>query len=159
GKKDASIIIASQMLDFMKARKMYPPTTKIKKTYSNGNVDLDYSPTEYDSFTIHLTPKMVDGIVEDFLDDLSPFKDEEPEPEESWKVEPAKSSRATCKSCSRPIQQGAIRLGEPTFYEGHINYRWHHLKCAARMIKGLKFETLLGYQELTEEQKKELDRI
>jgi len=159
GKKDASIIIAEQMLDFMKARNMYPPKTKIKKTYSNGNVDLDYSPTEYDSFTIHLTPKMVGGDVQDFLDDLNPFKDDMPDPQMSWKVEPAKSSRATCKTCSQSIQKGELRLGEPSLFDEHITYRWHHLTCAAHLINDTMLDTLVGYEELTREQKEQLQKI
>ncbi|MFW9927470.1 MAG: PARP-type zinc finger-containing protein, partial [Candidatus Thorarchaeota archaeon] len=159
GKKEASMIIASQMLNLMQSKKMYPPKTKIKKTYSNGNVDLDYSPTEYDSFTIHLTPKMVGGNVEDFLDDLNPFKDDAPEPGMSWRVEPAKSSRATCKTCSQQIQKGELRLGEPTLFEEHISYRWHHLTCAAHLIKGTMLDTLEGYEELTKEQKTQLQQM
>jgi hypothetical protein len=158
-KKEASTVLASQMLDFMRAHKMYPPKTKMKKSYANGNVDLDYSPTDYDSFTIHLTPKMTGGDVEDFLYDLSPFKEEEAEDQESWKVEPAKSSRATCKTCSKTIQKGELRLGEPSIFDGHVSYRWHHLKCAARMISGVKPDSLLGYDELTKEQKHQLEKI
>lgn len=39
-KKEVSSVLALQMLDFMRAHKMYPPKTKMKKSYANGNVDL-----------------------------------------------------------------------------------------------------------------------
>ncbi|MFW9788867.1 MAG: PARP-type zinc finger-containing protein [Candidatus Thorarchaeota archaeon] len=156
GKKDASNVLATQILDFMRANKMYPPKTEIKKTFANGTVDLDYSPTEYDSFTIRLTPEMVGGDVEDFLYDLEPFTEKESETDDAWKIEPAKSSRATCRTCSQKIQKGELRLGEPFLYEGHISYGWHHLKCTAHIFKGTTLDKLVGYEELTEEQKKEL---
>lgn len=156
GKKEVSIVLASQMLDFMRTHKMYPPKTKMKKSYANGNVDLDYLPTDYDSFTIRLTQEMVGGDVEDFLYDLKPFKEEETEDAEVWKVEPAKSSRATCRTCSQTIQKGELRLGEPSLFDGHVSYRWHHLKCASNLIKGTQLDTLQGYEDLTKQQKDEL---
>lgn len=159
GKKEVSKVLASQMLDFMRASGMHPPKTEIKKSYVNGNVDLDYSPTDFDSFTIRLTPELVGGNVEDFLYSLDAFKEEEPEIDEPWMVEPAKSSRSTCRTCSQTIQKDEIRLGEPNIYEGHVTYRWHHLKCAAGRITGVAFDTLTGYEELTDEQKKELQDV
>jgi hypothetical protein len=156
GKKEASAVLASQMLEFMRTRKMYPPKTEMKKSYANGNVDLEYSPTEYDSFTIRFTPDMVGENVEAFLYDLESFSEDSSETTEAWKVEPAKSSRVICKTCSKAIQKDELRLGEPSLYDGHVSYRWHHLKCAAQMIKGTTLDKLKGYENLTKEQKKNL---
>ena len=156
GKKEASTVLASQILEFMHAHKMYPPNTEMKKSYANGNVDLEYSPTEYDTFTIRFTPDMIGENVEDFLYDLESFSEDSSETTEAWKVEPAKSSRSICKTCSKAIQKDELRLGEPSLYEGHVSYRWHHLKCAAQMIKGVMLDRLEGYESLTKEQKKSL---
>jgi hypothetical protein len=158
GKKEASAILSKQMLEFMRSHKMYPPKTEIKKTYANGNVDLDYSPTDYDSFTIRLTPEMVGEDVEDFLYDLESFTEDETEVAEAWKVEPAKSSRSTCRICSQKIEKGELRLGEPSLFDGHVSYGWHHLKCAARLLKGSTLDSLVGYEELTGEQKEQLQK-
>ena len=156
GKKEASAVLATQMLEFMRIRKTYPPRTEMKKSYSNGNIDLEYSPTEYDSFTIRFTPNMIGENVEDFLYDLESFSEDISETTDAWKIEPAKSSRATCKTCSKAIQKDELRLGEPSVYDGHVSYRWHHLKCAAQMIKGTTLDKLEGYENLTKEQKKDL---
>ncbi len=156
GKKEVGAVLAGQMLDFMRTRKMYPPKTEIKKSYSNGSVDLAYSPTDYDSFTVRLTPDMVGSNVEDFLYSLDSFKEEEQEDEAAWRIEPAKSSRSTCRTCSQTIQKGELRLGEPSFFDGHVSYGWHHLKCAARMIKDTRLDSLEGYEDLSNEQKEEL---
>jgi hypothetical protein len=153
GKKEASAVLATQMLEFMRARKRYPPKTEMKKSYANGNVDLEYSPTEYDSFTIRFTPDMVGDNVEDFLYDLKSFSEDSSETTEAWKVEPAKSSRSTCRTCAQKIEIGELRLGEPSLFDGHVSYGWHHLQCAARLLKGTRLDSLAGYEGLTKEQK------
>lgn len=51
-------------------------------------------------------------------------------------IEIAKSGRASCRSCSKPIAKGERRFGEemPNPYgdTGSVSYRWHHLLCAAK---------------------------
>jgi len=51
-------------------------------------------------------------------------------------IEPAKSSRAACRTCKQPIQKGELRLGVEapnTFGDsGEPSYQWHHLACAAK---------------------------
>lgn len=59
----------------------------------------------------------------------------EPPPEEQlapYKIEPARSSRAKCKTCRRAIDKGVLRLG--VLLEGPYGtgYLWHHLTCAAK---------------------------
>lgn len=157
GKREVSNVLARQMLDFMRSNKMYPPNTMMKNAYANGNVDLSYSPSDYDKFTVRLTPSLVGGNVEDFLDDLVSFKEEEKDDEAPWKVEPAKSSRSKCRTCESSIAKGELRLGEPDMYDGHITYRWHHLSCKAQALKWLDLESLDGYSELTDSQKSQLD--
>jgi poly [ADP-ribose] polymerase len=52
-------------------------------------------------------------------------------------VEIAKSGRAGCRSCRKPIAKGELRFGEETvnaFAEGDTTYRWHHLACAASKL-------------------------
>ncbi len=52
-------------------------------------------------------------------------------------VEVAKSGRAGCRSCRKPIAKGELRFGEETvnaFADGDMTYRWHHIKCAATKL-------------------------
>lgn len=52
-------------------------------------------------------------------------------------VEVAKSGRAGCRSCRKPIAKGELRFGEETvnsFADGDMTFRWHHLKCAASKL-------------------------
>ncbi|MFO0724027.1 MAG: hypothetical protein U1E65_09610 [Myxococcota bacterium] len=50
-------------------------------------------------------------------------------------IEPAKSGRASCRTCRKPIAKGELRFGEETpnaFAEGEPSFVWHHLECAAK---------------------------
>jgi hypothetical protein len=51
-------------------------------------------------------------------------------------IEVAKSGRAACRTCRKPIAKGELRFGEEVpnqFGEAsEASYRWHHLKCAAQ---------------------------
>lgn len=60
-------------------------------------------------------------------------------------IEPAKSSRASCKTCKAKIEQGELRLGEEApnpFNNGEMGYRWHHLKCGAKKKSSVLLEAL-----------------
>ncbi|HRV81428.1 MAG TPA: hypothetical protein P5218_08335, partial [Planctomycetota bacterium] len=53
-------------------------------------------------------------------------------PTAPYLIEGARSSRAKCKTCRKPILKDTLRLGilvEGPFGTG---YMWHHLPCAAR---------------------------
>lgn len=50
-------------------------------------------------------------------------------------IEPAKSGRASCRTCRKPIAKGELRFGEETpnaFNDGEPSFVWHHLECAAK---------------------------
>lgn len=60
-------------------------------------------------------------------------------------IEPAKSSRASCKTCKSKIEKGELRFGEEApnpFMDGEMGYRWHHLKCAAKNKTNIFLDTL-----------------
>lgn len=157
GKREVSKVLAAQMCEFMRSKQMFPPNTSIKKTFANGNVDLAYDPSDFDKFTIRFTPILVGGNVEDFLNGLDNFKDDKGDDTDTpWKVEPAKSSRSTCKTCGEKIEKGVLRLGEPGMFEDHITYRWHHLSCQSRILRWIDLDSLDGYESLSDDQQSEL---
>ena len=60
-------------------------------------------------------------------------------------IEPARSSRASCKTCKGKIEKGELRFGEEApnpFMDGEMGYRWHHLKCAAKKKSDILLDTL-----------------
>lgn len=62
-----------------------------------------------------------------------PIQPETEEPElPPYLIEGARSGRAKCKTCRKPIPQGSLRIGirvEGPYGVGHM---WHHLACAAK---------------------------
>lgn len=50
-------------------------------------------------------------------------------------IEEAKSGRAGCRTCRKPIAKGELRFGEEVENQfadgGETTYRWHHITCAA----------------------------
>ncbi len=158
GKKTANKVLAKQMLDYMKQKGQFPPGTEIKKVFKNGSVDVRYEASDFDKFSIRLTPELVGGNVEDFLDSLETAGRRKFNPTDEWKIELAKSGRAQCRTCGSSIAKNALRVGEPTYFQDHLNYKWHHFTCISDTIWGIPQEKLTGYANLSEEQKKELTR-
>ena len=51
-------------------------------------------------------------------------------------IEEAKSGRAACRTCKKPIAKGELRFGEeaPNAFGDQPSLRWHHLACAAAKL-------------------------
>ncbi|TXT54374.1 MAG: hypothetical protein BAJATHORv1_70074 [Candidatus Thorarchaeota archaeon] len=157
-KPEATDILTEQMLDYMRERDAYPVNTEIVREYANGNVEIEYKPSDYDRFIIKLTPELIGGDVLQFLEDLADASDLEGMPD-PWRIEPAKSGRAKCRTCKQTIPKGELRIGEPSYFDGKLTYKWHHLKCGRDFLQGYSFEKLAGYVDLTNEQKRELEEF
>jgi hypothetical protein len=78
-------------------------------------------------------------------------------------IEEAKSGRAGCRTCRKPIGKGELRFGEETenaFGDaGDMTYRWHHLMCAAGSKSDELRATLPSFESLVSaELKVELEK-
>jgi hypothetical protein len=155
GKREVSQILAKQMVEYMREKMAFPPNTSVKKILKNGNADIAYEPSDFDKFTIRFTPSLVGGNVEDFLNSLGDFEEKD-EADLTWKVEPAKSSRSTCKTCGEKIKKDELRLGEPGMFDDHVTYKWHHLSCLSRQLRWIDLDSLEGYSDLSDDQKSKL---
>lgn len=65
-------------------------------------------------------------------------------------IEAAKTGRASCRSCKKPIGKGELRVGEEVpnaFSDGDMTFNWHHLECAAQK-KGAVLKQALETTEL-----------
>lgn len=63
-------------------------------------------------------------------------------------IEPAKSGRASCRTCKSPIAKGELRLGVEVpnqFAEGEPTYQWHHLLCAVKKQSGPLREAMAAF--------------
>lgn len=77
-------------------------------------------------------------------------------------IEIAKSGRAGCRTCRKPIAKGELRFGEETANQfgdaGDTSYRWHHLACAAQKHPDELRSALATYEgEIPE--RAEIDRL
>ena len=66
----------------------------------------------------------------------------------SHTIEPAKSGRASCRTCRSPIAKGELRLGVEVpnaFSEGELTYQWHHLLCGAKKQQGPLKEAMAAW--------------
>jgi len=80
-------------------------------------------------------------------------------------IEEAKSGRAGCRTCRKPIAKGELRFGEEVENQfadgGEMTYRWHHLTCAATS-KTEELRATLAANEgvpISAEQRAEMDRL
>jgi hypothetical protein len=154
-KDKASNILAQQVIKYMKKKNTWPPFTSIKEVYKNGNVDVSYTPSEYDKFILKFTKQLVGADAQEYLTSLK--RDESTGL--TWIVEPAKSSRAVCRTCTNKIDTGQLRLGEPYMYEDKVSYKWHHPNCVARRVITLLLSELEGYEELSKAQKEDFVKM
>src|SRR3954471_7600535 len=65
-------------------------------------------------------------------------------------LEIAKSGRAGCRTCRKPIAKGELRFGEESVNQfsdgGEMSYRWHHILCAAGSHPDILKPTLDAYE-------------
>lgn len=75
-------------------------------------------------------------------------------------IEEAKSGRASCRTCKKPIAKGELRFGEeaPNAFGDQPSMRWHHLTCAAEKLPAELKETLDQYPG-TVPNRAELDKL
>jgi len=156
-KRDASNVLVKQMVKYMKDTSQWPPFSEIKQVNKNGNVDVSYKPTQYDSFIVTLTPELAGPNPKQFLESLKEFVDEEHKEEEmKWVIETAKSGRATCRTCNLPIEKGHLRVGEPSMFQEHVTYRWHHLECVKSRISNRSVDSFEGLDKLSDQEKEDM---
>lgn len=74
-------------------------------------------------------------------------------------IEEAKSGRAACRTCKKPIAKGELRFGEeaPNAFGDQPSMRWHHLACAAAKLPAELETALKNYGDVPD--RAELDKI
>src|SRR6266705_3512031 len=62
-------------------------------------------------------------------------------------IEEAKSGRASCRTCKKPIAKGELRLGVETVtqFSDTPSMQWHHLLCAAGKLPAELKEAIAAY--------------
>jgi hypothetical protein len=148
----------NQIAQYMKNQHRWSPFTTIKRVRKDGSVDISYAPTQYDSFSLNLTAEGVGGDVQRFLESLEQAPEEETE-DQRWMIEHAKSNRSKCQTCGKTIQKDELRLGEPSFFQEHLSYRWHHLQCAESKVSGIPSDHLAGFDGLPNDEMESVRKL
>jgi len=73
-----------------------------------------------------------------------------------WRVEYAKSSRATCRKCNKIIDKNTLRIGEPSYYQEHLSYKWYHEDCVD--LSKFKEEMLSGLVEIKQHDRRRIEK-
>ncbi len=78
-------------------------------------------------------------------------------------IEEAKSGRAGCRTCRKPIAKGELRFGEEVENQfsdgGEMTHRWHHLACAAGSRSDQLRSVLSEYPSIPADQLAELEKL
>ncbi len=79
-------------------------------------------------------------------------------------IEEAKSGRAGCRTCRKPISKGELRFGEEVENQfadaGETTHRWHHLKCAASSKSDELRATLATFEgNISADERAELEKL
>jgi hypothetical protein len=159
-KREISKIMSEACSRFILANDTLPPKVKVEKELQEDKpAQLVFMLSNYDIFHLKITSAM--------LDNLNPFDKVQEiignetqkltlyDRDDKWKIEYAKSSRATCKSCGLKIEKGTVRLGEPYYFDQYLNYKWHHEKCI--FWSRLEIEQLDDLEQLEKEDKKRIE--
>jgi nitrous oxide reductase len=159
-KREISKLMSKACSKYILAKDTLPPKVKVEKELQQDKpAQLAFMMTNYDTFHLKITSEMLDGL--NPFEKIQEIIGNETEKltlydrEDKWKIEYAKSSRSTCKSCSMKIEKGTVRLGEPYYFEEHLNYRWNHEKCV--FWSRLEKEQLEDLEKLEKEDKKRIE--
>ena len=158
-KKDISSLMSEACARYILTSDTFPPKVKIEKDLKEDKpAQLAFILSNYDTFHLKISSKLLEGknpyeliseIVKHDIDKMT-LKDKE----EIWLIEYAKSSRSKCRSCSSKIEKDTVRVGEPYYYEDHLNYKWHHEKCV--FWKTIDKNQVTGIDELEEDDRERI---
>ena len=154
--KFMSIACGIYILNFDKL----PPKVMIEKQLKlDKPAQLAFIMSNRDTFHLKLEKSALEGgnpieIINSIMENQD-FTSTMYDREERWKIEYAKSSRSKCRTCDSNIEKGTVRLGEPHYYENHLNYRWHHEDCV--FLQRLEKENIKGLDNLEDDDRKRIE--
>ena len=81
-KKSACEILSNRAIDFIQKTGHWPPCINVKRVLKSGDVELSFTITEHDAFTLKVTANMAEGDPLDFLLGLNQY--EKPKTSQRW---------------------------------------------------------------------------
>lgn len=156
-KKEITKLLSEACAKYILMNDDLPPKVKIEKELKKDKAaQLAFVMNKHDTFHLKIPDNLLEGknshdVITEIMQNVTLDMEEK---EEKWKIEYAKSSRSTCKSCGMKIEKGKVRVGEPYYYDDHLNYRWNHEKCI--FWKKVGQQNTSGLDELEEEDKERI---
>jgi len=151
--EEATALVTEQIIKYMKEKKRWPPATTLEKQDKN-TAQLVYTPEPDLVFTLTITGQLLGDHPASFLQSLKTTEEIKHEVASrlTWKVEHARSGRATCRECGELVKKDELRIGEPVMFQEHLNYKWYHFECARRrnfILKPVEGKDDLSLGEIT----------
>jgi len=73
-KRSASEILSNRTVDYIQRTRQWPPCMNLKRVLKSGDVELTFTLTNHDRFTLRVTAEMVDDDPLDFLLELNQYE-------------------------------------------------------------------------------------
>ena len=151
-KRSISVVLKDSLINYIKSNNSlnnYFSLIEKSITKKSNAVKYEVKFSDYISFNIILKPSELDVEDVSYYITSLPIEKLKAEKKDPWKVELAKSSRAKCQSCKQKIEKATIRIGQPSYFQEHLSYAWHHLDCIKDFSPNVD---LIGLNDLNDEQ-------
>jgi len=137
-------VLAEKLVEYVRENKEFPFACYLVKIFKNGNAQVDYKPTPFESFALKIVPKMY-GIenTEDFFKGL---KTEKSNPIQSTQLIQSKDTELkpaqhwTIKSSSDPTKSYTVTRNEDDSWSCTCPH-WTYRKTECKHIKQCKLKT------------------
>lgn len=137
-------VLAEKLVEYVRENKRFPFACHLAKIFKNGNAQIDYKPTQFESFALKIVPEMY-GIenTEDFFEGLETEKSNPVQSTQLIQSKDAESKLAqhwTIKSSSDPTKSYTVSRNEDGSWSCTCPH-WTYRKTECKHIKQCKPKT------------------
>jgi len=131
-------VLVERLVEYVWENKRFPFTCHLAKIFRNGNAQINYEPTQFESFALKIIPKM-HGIenIEGFFKGLETEKSNPVQPIESKDIETKPAQNWTIKSSSNPAKSYSVSRDENGSWSCTCPH-WTYRKSECKHIKQCK---------------------
>lgn len=131
-------VLAEKLVEYVQENKEFPFACHLAKIFINGNAQIDYKPTQFESFALKIVPEIY-GIenTEDFFKGLETEKSNPAQPIQTKDAEPKQAQHWTVKSSSDPTKSYTVSLSEDGSWSCTCPH-WTYRKTECKHIKQSK---------------------
>ncbi len=137
-------VLADKLVEYVQENKRFPFACHLAKIFKNGNAQVDYKPTQFESFALKIVPEM-HGI-EDTEEFFKSLETEKSNPVQSTQLIQSKDAESkpaqhwTIKSSSDPTKSYTVTQNEDGSWSCTCPH-WSYRKTECKHIKQCKSKT------------------